>query len=396
MVSEARGQRDAAISRGAMRPATLVAALALCLAPIGAVSRAEEAPTAGDIVAGKAIAASCAACHGSNGISPKDGVPFIAGQHASYIQKALLAYKEGVRKDESMQQAIGKLSEQEIADVAAYYASLEGFNSRPGEPEVAPPADGDPFAAVKKLTAMCAGCHGEDGNSAAAATPSVAGQHDVYLIDAIEAYQDGTRAEPMMQALTKPLTRSQIEDIAYFYAAMVPRRAEASGKGDPLAGLAVTAPCAGCHGVDGNSTDPQNPRLAGLSADYLIAAVNSYQDGSRKNDVMRDQVLALRDQDVADLAAYYASKEPQALPIRKPLTLGEWTARCNRCHGPKGNSTDPRFPVLAGQDESYLAKAMALYHAGDRPNELMFAMSFLMTESDIEKLAAYYAQQRTE
>ena len=374
----------------------MVAALALCLAPISAASWAEEIQPAGDIVAGKAVAASCAACHGSDGISPQAGVPSIAGQHASYIQGALLAYKKGGRKDESMQQAVDELGEQEIADVAAYYASLNGFNARPNGPETALPPDDDPFAAVKKLTAMCAGCHGEDGNATAAATPSLAGQHDAYLIEAIEAYQGGARAEPMMQALTKPLTPGQVEDIAYFYAAMVPRRAETSGKGDAVAGLAVTAPCASCHGIDGNATDPKNPRLAGLSAEYLIAAVNAYKDGSRKNDVMHDQVFALRDQDVEDLAAYYASKEPEALAIRKPLTLGEWTARCSRCHGPKGNSTDPRFPVLAGQDEGYLAKAMALYHGGERPNELMFAMAFLMTESDIEKLAAYYAQQRKE
>ena len=114
---------------------------------------------------------------------------------------------------------------------------------------------------------------------------------------------------------------------------MVPAAAAAPGKGDPLAGMAVAAPCAGCHGIDGNSTDPKNPRLAGLGADYLIAAINGYKDGTRKHDVMRDRVLALRDQDVRDLAAYYASKEPQALPIRKPLTLAEWTARCGRCHG---------------------------------------------------------------
>ena len=103
-----------------------------------------------------------------------------------------------------------------------------------------------------------------------------------YLIAAIQAYEDGTRAEPMMHALTQALTRSQVEDIAYFYAAMIPRRAAPPAKGDPVAGMAVTAPCAGCHGVDGNSTDPKNPRLAGQNAAYLITAVNGYKDGSRK------------------------------------------------------------------------------------------------------------------
>lgn len=379
-----------------MKRKTLVTAFALCLAPIGAAWSAEEAPT-GNIAAGKVVAAAgCAACHGTNGISPAAGAPHIAGQHASYIQGTLMAYQKGTRKDERMQQAVAQLSQQNIADVAAYYAGLKSFSSRPKESGTASAAEAeqDPFAAVRKLTAMCAGCHGENGNSEAPGTPSLAGQHDRYLVAAIQAYEDGTRAEPMMHALTQALSRSQIEDIAYFYAAMIPRRAAAPTKGDPVAGLAVTAPCAGCHGSDGNSTDPKNPRLAGLSADYLMTAVNAYEDGSRKNDVMRDQVIALRDQDVQDLAAYYASKEPQALPIRKPLTIAEWTARCGRCHGPEGNSTDPRFPVLAGQDQGYLANAMELYHGGERVNQLMSAMSFLMTQSDIDKLAAYYARQR--
>jgi cytochrome c553 len=381
-----------------MRRKPLVIAFALCLAPIGAAWSAEGEPAAGDAVAGKAVAASCAACHGANGISAEAGIPHIAGQHASYIQGTLMAYKTSARKDDVMQQVVTPLSEQQMADVAAYYAGLTGFNSRPKAPGAASAADADqdPFAAVRKLTGMCAGCHGEDGNSEAPATPSLAGQHDNYLITAIEAYEDETRAEPMMHALTQALTRSQVEDIAFFYAAMVPRRAGAPAKGDAVAGIAVTAPCAGCHGVDGNSTDPKNPRLAGLSADYLISAINAYKDGSRKHDVMRDQVITLRDQDVEDLAAYYASKEPQALPIRKPLTIAEWTARCGRCHGSQGNSTDPRFPVLAGQDEGYLAKALELYHGGERASQLMFAMSFLMTQSDIDKLAAHYAQQRQE
>jgi cytochrome c553 len=382
-----------------MKRKTLAIASALCLASIGEAWSAEGASPAGDIAAGKVVAAAgCAACHGTSGISSAVGIPHIAGQHASYIQDTLIAYQKGARKDDRMHQAVAQLSEQDIANVATYYASLKSFSARPKEAGAAPavPADQDPFAAVKKLTAMCAGCHGEDGNSTAPGTPSLAGQHDDYLIAAIQAYEDGTRAEPMMHALTQALSRSQVEDIAYFYAAMIPRRAAPAAKGDPVAGLAVTAPCAGCHGVDGNSTDPKNPRLAGQNAAYLITAVNGYKDGSRKNDLMHDQVTTLRDQDVQDLAAYYASKDPQALPIRKPLTIAEWTARCGRCHGPEGNSIDPRFPVLAGQDQTYLAKALELYHGGERANELMSAMSFLMAQSDIDKLAAYYAQQRKE
>jgi cytochrome c553 len=374
----------------------LVGAFAIALTSIGIAWGAGETSPASDIAAGSAIAARCVSCHGSSGISPGAGVAHIAGQHAKYLQSALIAYKNGTRKDEGMHQAVGQLSERDIGDLAAYYASLTGFNSRPGTTSAGATAgaDQDPFAETKKITAMCAGCHGEDGNSTVPTNPSLAGQHDAYLITAIEAYQKETRSEPMMQALVKPISRSQIEDIAYFYAAMVPRRNDAAAEGDAIAGMAVAEPCASCHGKDGNSTDPKNPRLAGLSPDYLIAAINAYRDGSRKHDLMRNQVLALRDQDVKNLAAYYAAKEPQALAIRKPLTLVEWTARCNRCHGTDGNSTDPRFPVLAGQDEAYLTKALELYHGGERESQLMSAMSFLMAESDIKKLAAYYAQQR--
>ena len=66
-----------------------------------------------------------------------------------------------------------------------------------------------------------------------------------------------------MQALAKPLTLSQIEDIAYFYAAMVPQKSAAPGKGDPLAGIALAEPCGACHGTDGNSTDPQKSQARG-------------------------------------------------------------------------------------------------------------------------------------
>jgi cytochrome c553 len=387
---------DAPVFEGAMRRKALVTAFALCLVPIAAAWAAEPAPSAGDPAAGKMLAANCASCHGLQGISVKPGVPHVAGQSATYVHAVLSAFQKGKRQGADMHKAVVGLGETDLADVAAYYASLSGFNARPPEAgaTAAPDADQDPFAAVKKLTAMCAGCHGDDGNAKVAVNPSLAGQHDTYLIAAMQAYQAAARTEPMMQALVKPLERSQIEDIAYFYATMVPGAAAAPGKGDPLAGMAIAAPCATCHGADGNSTDPKNPRLAGLSADYLIAAITGYKDGSRKHDVMRDRVVALRDQDVRDLAAYYASREPQALPIRKPLMLAEWTARCGRCHGAKGNSTDPRFPLLAGQDKGYLAHALEQYHLGTRDDQLMGAMSFLLSKSDIDKLSAYYAAQR--
>jgi cytochrome c553 len=379
-----------------MRRQVLLTAFALSLVPIAAVWAIDAAPTAGDAAAGKAVAAGCRSCHGSEGVSAKAGVPHIAGQSAPYLLAALDAYQGSGRKDDDMHKAVAKLSQKDLADVAAYYAGLAGFNKRPPDADAKPaPADeAAPFAAVRKLTEKCASCHGDDGNASVAANPGLAGQHDDYLITSMQGYLDGTRDDPMMKASLKSFDLSQIEDIAYFYAAAIPAAAAAPGKGDPLAGMAVAAPCASCHGADGNSTDPKNPRLAGLSAKYLIAAIEQYKDGTRKHIVMHDKVLALRDEDVKNVAAYYASQQAQALPIRKPLTLTEWTARCDRCHGAKGNSVDPRFPVLAGQDKAYLAKVIQQYHLGTRDNQLMFAMSFLMGRSDIDKLSDYYARQR--
>jgi cytochrome c553 len=381
---------------GAMKRKIRLIALLLGLGLAQQAWAADNALPSGDITAGKALAATCATCHGIDGISRQPGIPHLAGQYAAYIQGEALAYKNGTRKFAPMMQIFGPLSGQDIANVAAYYASLTGFNSRPQDAGAAAAAtpEPDPYVADKQLAATCMGCHGEDGNATIAGTPSLAGQHTAYLLLAIKSYLEGSRTAPMMQALVKPLSQSNIEDIVYYFAAMEPRKAATPAKGDPYAGVAITAPCASCHGQDGNSTDPKIPRLAGLDAQYLETAVTAYKDGTRTHDAMRSQVSALKEQDIKDLAAFYASKNPKALPARKLLTVAQWAEKCSRCHGTNGNSTDTRFPVLAGQDEAYLNKALALYHVGDRPNTLMFAMSFMMNESDIKKLAAFYARQR--
>ncbi len=354
----------------------------------------DEAPPAGNAEAGKTVAsARCATCHGLDGMSKTPGTPHLSGQHANYIWAGLSIYKRGERRNRTMHKVVDGLDESDMANVAAYYASLKPFSQIPRKTAAPLPPEEDPFAAVREATAECAGCHGEDGNSDIPGMPSLAGQHVTYLINAMRAYKEGQRNNEEMQIFAEPLTESAIEDIAYYYAAMIPKRAESPAEGDAFAGRAVTAPCAGCHADDGNNKDPKTPRLAGLDAEYLAASAQAYKDGSRAHDVMREAVATLRESDIKNMAAYYASKEPIALPLRKPLTIKEWVSRCNRCHGPEGRSKDPRFPILAGQDEAYLVKTLKLYHGGERPSSAMQAMSFLMAESDITKLAAYYARQ---
>jgi cytochrome c553 len=327
-------------------------------------------------------------------------VPHLAGQYAGYILKALQGYREGARAKEfmvAMIVAANTLSEEDMANVAAYYASLKPFPEIAAQAEKSPaPLEEDPFAAVKEMTEGCAGCHGEDGNSELPGTPGVAGQHAEYLIDALKAYKTGARKDEMMQTFVESLSTAEIDEIAYYYAVATPKRTEAPVAGDAFAGRAPAAACAVCHGEDGNADDPKTPRLAGLDSEYLAAAMAAYRDGTREHTVMQDIVAALSKTDIDNMAAFYATKEPKALRVRKrvrkPLTTKDWAEKCNRCHGPGGNSTDPRFPILAGQSEAYLLKTLKVYHGGERSDPMMYAMSFQMNEADINKLAAYYAR----
>lgn len=89
--------------------------------------------------------------------------------------------------------------------------------------------------------------------------------------------------------------------------------------GDPQAGKAKSATCVACHGADGNSQIPENPRLAGQYQDYLVHALGEYQSGVRKNPIMRAMVATLSQQDIADLAAWFASQKGLNVLPNKPL-----------------------------------------------------------------------------
>lgn len=85
--------------------------------------------------------------------------------------------------------------------------------------------------------------------------------------------------------------------------------------GDPAAGKEKSAVCAGCHGVDGNSTVGANPRLAGQYESYLYQALQQYKNGERKDLLMSNMVVNLSDQDLKDLAAWFASQETNVLKV---------------------------------------------------------------------------------
>jgi cytochrome c553 len=349
---------------------------------------------AADVAEGKRLAdASCAACHGANGISSIKGVPHLAGQRPGYLYLELRAYQSGARGDSAMGAAVKNLNDSALVKAAAYYASLDPAqpSSTSSKPTSSPP---DPVQAGKAAAAACAGCHGDAGISKLAGTPSLVGLDAKYLVAAMKGYKSGQRKNDMMKAVISAVSDADLSSMALYYALQKPGRAQTPAAGDQAAGKAAAAACAGCHGENGVSANPATPSLAGQDAQYLAAALRAYKDGARSDETMKGLAASLDETVGKNLAAFYANQQPQPTNVRKPLTTVEWAQRCDRCHGVNGNSTDPRLPALAGQRVEYLEKTLHAYRTGERKSPQMAAMSDVLTGADVENLAAYYARQK--
>jgi cytochrome c553 len=350
--------------------------------------------TAADVAEGKRLAeGACAGCHGAKGISSISGVPHLAGQRAAYLYLELRAYQSGARGDSAMGSAVKYLSDEALVKAAAYYASLDP--AQPSASGAKPvPAKPDPVQAGKTAAAACAGCHGDAGISKTPGMPSLVGQDPKYLVEAMRAYKGGQRKNDVMKSMVAPITDADLSNIALYYALQKPARAQTSATGDLSAGKAAAAACTGCHGDKGVSANPAIPSLAGQDGQYLAAALRAYKDGARSEETMKSLAAALDENTAKNVAAFYASQQPQPANVRKPLTTAEWAQRCDRCHGVDGNSVDPRWPALAAQRVDYLQKVLHAYMTGERKSPQMAAMSAVLTEAEVENLAAYYARQK--
>ncbi len=348
--------------------------------------------TAQDVAEGKRVAeAACVRCHGVTGISTTKGVPHLASQRPAYLHLKLRAYLSGARGDHAMDNAVKFLSDDALVKVAAYYASLD---PPPPSSAKAGAAKPDPVQAGKAAAAGCAGCHGEGGISKTPGMPNLVGFDPKYLVAAMNAYKSGQRKHDMMKTLVAALSDADVKNIALYYALQKPARTQNPAPGDQAAGKAAAAACAGCHGDLGISGNPATPSLAGQDAQYFAVSLRAYKEGSRSDEVMKGFAASLDDKAIKNLAAFYAAQPPQAPKVSKPLTLAEWTQRCDRCHGVNGNSTDPLSPALAGQRVDYLEKVLTAYRTGDRKNTTMAAMASVLTEAEVKNLAAYYTRQK--
>jgi cytochrome c553 len=196
-----------------------------------------------------------------------------------------------------------------------------------------------------------------------------------------------------MKSMAAGLSDADLGNVALYYALQKPARAQTPSPGDQAAGKKAAASCGACHGDLGISGNPVTPSLAGQDAQYLAATLRAYKDGSRKDESMKSPVAALDERAMRDIAAFYAAQQPQAVNVRRPLTLTEWADRCDRCHGVNGNSTDPLVPALAAQREDWLEPVLHAYRKGARKSTAMAAMTALMSEGDVKDIAAYYARQ---
>ncbi len=182
---------------------------------------AGNAIAAGDADAGKDKSATCAACHGGDGNSVNPAWPSLAGQHASYIAKSLRSFKEGTRSDPLMSAQANMLSDEDIDNLAAYYATQKAV-ARTADPKLAPVGE-DLYRGGSQdsnLTA-CVGCHGPAGRgNAPAGYPSVAGQHATYTAKQLSDFQSGARKSDgdtmVMRDVAARLTQDEINALAAY------------------------------------------------------------------------------------------------------------------------------------------------------------------------------------
>ncbi|GMU42831.1 MAG: cytochrome c4 [Xanthomonadales bacterium] len=176
--------------------------------------------------------------------------------------------------------------------------------------------------------------------------------------------------------------------------------------GDAVAGQTKAAVCAACHGIDGNSSDPQYPKIAGQHADYLAHQLALFKTSVRNNPIMLGFSITLSEQDMADLGAYFASQaakpdiaDESLVRLAEPIWRGGDGKRgipaCAACHGPSGRGNPAsRYPALAGQHAQYSAGMLRRFrdgelHGSDANGQAMAQLAKPLTDAEIDALASY-------
>ncbi len=180
----------------------------------------------------------------------------------------------------------------------------------------------------------------------------------------------------------------------------------AYGAGDPEAGKANAAVCAGCHGQGGaQPIQPAYPKLSGLGEAYIFNQLKHIKEGERQVTEMTGILNEFSDQDLQDLAAYF---DQQAMPIGQADpelvekgeklfrggNLASGVAACAGCHNPQGLGNEPAgFPRLSGQHPDYVAKQLHAYRNAERSagqtSQIMIDIASKLTDAEIDAVSSY-------
>lgn len=168
----------------------------------------------------------------------------------------------------------------------------------------------------------------------------------------------------------------------------------------------VSQVCVGCHGMDGNGTEPTNPefpKVAGKQAVYLLKQLNDFKAGKRKSDIMAGIVAGLSPDDMVNLAAYFAGQKSKPGVIKNPelAALGKkyygegspeiGVPACSGCHNPDAGGTD-KYPHLAGQHAAYTYQQLKRFATSERENDrglVMQSLSMRMSEQEMKAVSEY-------
>lgn len=217
-----------------------------------------------DIAKGEETSQVCIACHGKKGISQQDNYPHLHGQRQTYLLRQMRTFRDGGdRRDPIMTPMLENMSDQDLVNLAAYYSSLGAIL-------------GSDTATTQSRAELMASPEIKKPAKAENAAPEAS-------------------AEAVTASSEKPAPAPT----------STPSAAAPAAAGDSAAGKTKSAACAACHGADGRGTTPLFPNLNGQKPEYLAVQLKAFRDGKRADPTMAPMALALSDQDIADLAAFY-------------------------------------------------------------------------------------------
>ncbi|MBO9455139.1 cytochrome c4 [Paracoccus sp. R12_1] len=160
----------------------------------------------GDAASGRKLAGQCRTCHGLEGYARIPVAPHIGGESAEYVRGQLTAFRDGERRNEMMSVVAAALTDQQIADLAAWYSSQDATATLAADPADAPQE--------------CVSCHGADGMAVIDGAPNLAGENSTYLLAQVKAFQRGDRQSEVMQDIVSGQDDAQLRAAAEWYSAI--------------------------------------------------------------------------------------------------------------------------------------------------------------------------------